>query len=210
MRDPVAVKMLPEASMDTHWIDATSLDLPVANGEIAEHAIFVTSLVKLLSDVGVVLCDKSQTKVVQEGDRSNAMLIVLPNRDAAQTTHISPSHVLDTDDSAFLMSLTQFPKELSHLAKETISKLRKGGIDGQLTQGSGGRWVNRPVNTFTIKVQPRKGDIQFTVYGEPHVHAAGAFLLKDQNSYSRGWIRNSEDIATFVSVVNRAQSLRGQ
>jgi hypothetical protein len=68
--------------------------------------------------------------------------------------------------------------------------------------------VNRPLNSFTLKAQPRKGNLQFTLYGNPETYDAGEFLRKDQNSYSRGWVEEFGDVPKFAMLVTEAHSRR--
>ncbi len=97
---------------------------------------------------------------------------------------------------------------LAQLAEQTIVAIRKAGIDGNLVE-KGGRWVNQPLNSFTLKVQPRADNLAFTLYGNPSsFETEKGFLLQDQNSYSRGWVRNANDAERFVNLVKNSHTRR--
>lgn len=89
--------------------------------------------------------------------------------------------------------------DLSSLAGELVEAIRNKGIEGDLNL-EGHRWVNRPLNTFTLAVQTRVKNFQFTLYGGPDRFGKSDFIKCDQNGYSRGWVRSSEDIHRFVTL----------
>jgi len=129
------------------------------------------------------------------GDWADAILIVLPEAVAGERVPAATA-----SDAMFLEEVQRKAPKLTRLAEETISAVRRAGIDGQVEQSKGGRWVNRPVRTFGLKVQPRAGNLQFTLYGEPTTYDSDGFLSQDQHGYSRGWIRNSGDIGRFTEL----------
>jgi hypothetical protein len=77
-----------------------------------------------------------------------------------------------------------------------LAEIRAAGIEGDLHL-EGHRWVNRPLNTFTLAIQTRKRDFHFTLYGGPERFGVTDFIKSDQNGYSRGWVRTSADIPKF-------------
>jgi len=113
-------------------------------------------------------------------------------------------------DKEFFSTLTKYNTHLAKLARETIDLIRSSGVTGELVEDSNGRWVNRPINIFTIKVQPRAENISFTLYGEPDIYNLDDFLRKDQNSYSRGWIKDSTDVKKFAGLAKDAHARRQQ
>lgn len=64
--------------------------------------------------------------------------------------------------------------------------------------------VNRLLDTFTLAVQTRVKNFQFTLYGGPERFGKSDFIKSDQNGYSRGWVRSREDIQRFVTLASIA------
>lgn len=166
-------------------------------------AILVTRNAAFVTDMSIAAVLPNDVIAAVDGDWENAILVVLPDvqRDKPAA---------GAGDSAFLKEAqSRAPStELATLAAETILAIRSAGVDGELTSKGNGRWVNSPLNSFTLKVQPRAGNIQFTLYGNPDTYQVGGFLLQDQNSYSRGWVRSQADVQTLAGLVKDAHSRR--
>lgn len=98
--------------------------------------------------------------------------------------------------------------KVENLAERLIRGLLS--IDGSLDLSlkNSGRWVNSGVNFFTLKPQPRNKDIQFTLYGNPQMFDHRGFLKQDQNSYSRGWIKQPEDVDRFLEFAKQSYESR--
>jgi hypothetical protein len=69
------------------------------------------------------------------------------------------------------------------------------------------RWISRPDNYFTIKVQPQKRDLVVTIRGKPEEYTSRSIKLSpDQNGYSRFWIRDSGDIVEAMKLIRSARA----
>lgn len=111
-------------------------------------------------------------------------------------------------DDEFVAYVRSYAPGLVDLAQATIEAIRTAGVPGQLVEASGRRWVNRPINSFTLKPQPQARNLQFTLYGEPHIYGEADFLRTDQNSYSRGWVNNIEDAVRLAALAAKAHRAR--
>jgi hypothetical protein len=175
-------------------------------------AVLVTRNAAFIDDMELAAVHPKDVVAVVQGDWENALLIVVPEgqqgkstSDGQQTKSKSRS-----GDQRFLEDATnrsQSP-ELAELAARTVEAIRAAGVDGELVPKGDGRWVNSPLNSFTLKVQPRVGKIQFTLFGNPDSYDAGQFLLADQNSFSRGWVLSAGDIQRLATLAREAHSRR--
>jgi hypothetical protein len=157
----------------------------------------------ILADKGVAVIDGTNVVAAIDGDWTDAVLVVLP--ESRPTRH---PIVASDGDGAFLEEVKRAAPHLLDLAERTIRTIRAVGVTGDLRKSKLGRWVNHPLNTFTIKAQPRVGNLHFTLYGDPTTYDAGSFLRKDQNSYSRGWVRDSKDAAMLAKLAREAHERR--
>jgi len=159
----------------------------------------------MLNEMSAGVLVPSDVIAVADGDWSNALLIVIPDADSEMKNTEGEAE----GDSEFITHAQSLKQpRLAQLAKEVLEAIRQAGVPGELRQHSNGRWVNHPLNSFTLKIQPRKGDIQFTLYGNPSTYDADDFLKKDQNSYSRGWIANSAAAGRFAQLAKQAHDRR--
>lgn len=181
--------------------------LEPAGHQASRPAVLVTRRAALVGDMAAGLVDADDVIAVVQGDWQNALLLVVPEVSAGA----SPvSQATGNGDDRFIQDAQSRAKSdsLATLAADTLKAIRAAGVDGDLVEQGSGRWVNRPTNTFTLKVQPTAGNIAFTLYGNPNTYEAGGFLLQDQNSYSRGWIRSKADVQTLARLAVQAHSRR--
>ena len=207
MQKPVAVKLNDAQMADVYRVkidpEQARLLKPVHSS--MNPAVVVTGAAALLPDIAAVVIDGDGIVAVQEGNWQDAILVVMSN---AVEMEVSASDDPVKGDGAFLARVERDAPHLLNLATKSVAAIRAAGVDGDLVEAKGGLWVNRPINTFTLKVQPRVGNIKFTLYGNPDTYQAGEFLLRDQNSYSRGWIRGLEDVATLAALARQSHSRR--
>jgi hypothetical protein len=207
MERPIALKLHVGAAPAVHQV---ALDPALANNlrlttNRAGPAVIVTRKAEILSAISAGMIDANDLVAVSAGDWSNALLIVLPEADASTR---EPATARVAGDRKFLEHVQSRAPHLAGLAGQTIRAVRSAGVDGELVESERGRWVNRPLNSFTLKVQPRVGNLHFTLYGNPEEFNSGDFLLPDQNSYSRGWVRNSTDVHRFAQFARLAHQRR--
>jgi hypothetical protein len=207
MDNPVALRLNASDPPEVYRvaIDPAIIGQFHTNPPIAPPALLVVRKAAILPAVSAGLIDGADIILVQQGDWARAILVVLPQTEVADS---EPHGVSSSGDREFIADVERNAPELVDLAVQTISAIRAAGIDGELTAGAGGRWVNRPLNTFTLKVQPRVGNLAFTLYGNPETYNYDKFLLKDQNSYSRGWVRSSSDVAILADLVRQSHARR--
>lgn len=204
MDQPIAFKFLGRVVGEVHRIN---IDPQLGSrleeqGQARGPAVIVARHAALLPNLSAGVVDAGDIIAVTGGDWGNAIMIVLPTP--------APDGSVPADaigDARFLAKVERSAPDLFELACETVAAIRKAGVEGRLEEATGGRWVNRPVNTFTLKPQPRARNLQFTLYGNPGSFDAGEFLLQDQNSYSRGWVRAPKD-AKLLAELARQSHLR--
>lgn len=209
MQRPIALKLLPEGSVEVHRVRTEPLDVSTLAKSFRGPAIILARNATLLSDLEAGLVDAGDIIAAKAGDWANAILIILPDtvdRHSSETSAASFNERIG--DEKFLQSVTDTAPHLKILGRAIIDLIRAEGVGGDLVEKSKGRWVNAPVNSFTLKVQPRVGNFQFTIYGNPSSYDADDFLLQDQNSYSRGWVKNLSDAQKLASLIKLAYSRR--
>jgi hypothetical protein len=213
MERPVALKLRTANATEVHQV---SFD-PAAVGQFRTisgkevPAIVVTQRAALLAPMSAAMIDAADVLAISDGDWANAILVVLPENKKTEKGALAieqPRQSADGGDAKFLEQVQRTASNLADLAAQTIAAIRGAGVDGELVEGGGGRWVNRPLNTFTLKAQPRVGNLQFTLYGNPDSYNADGFLLKDQNSYSRGWVRKQDDVGRLAELVRVSHARR--
>jgi hypothetical protein len=205
MERPVAVKIRNSAPPEVH---AVSID-PAAAEQLrtrakAGPAVVVTKEIVMLTPMSAGLIDADHVIAVSEGDWTNAVLVVLP----AQPPVVAEEPQQVRGDDRFVDQVQRTTPALGDLAKKTLEAIRSAGVEGDLVEAGGGRWVNRPLNTFTLKAQPRVENLHFTIYGNPESFDAKGFLLQDQNSYSRGWVRNENDARRLANLARESHARR--
>lgn len=198
MAQPVAFKLTDAPALPVHTI---SLDRAVAarlaaRASATAPAVLAVTNVAMLEQMSAGVFDDEDVRVLVPGDWSRAILIVLP-------AQAPPASGGEKADSTFLDWVYREAPDLSSLGRELVEAIRSKGIEGDL-QLEGHRWVNRPLNTFTLAVQTRVKNFQFTLYGGPERFGKSDFIKSDQNGYSRGWVRSRGDIQRFVTLASIA------
>ena len=212
MERPIALKLLAPAT--TAQTRIVALDPALAaqlsvDRNMSDPGIIVVQSATVLEDMSVGMVDAADIVGMVTGDWNNAVLVVLPQ---AEDKNVGPTAVAASGDELFIADAKRRSKDksLAGLAASTLAAVRAVGVEGELVEQGQGRWVNRPVNSFTLKVQPRAGDIAFTLYGNPRTYGAGDFLRQDQNSYSRGWVKSPDDVTQFALLVKEAHGRRNR
>lgn len=211
MSVPIAMNVLKERA--GRAVHAVRLDpeigakLEALGHEGSRPAVIITRKAALVFDMAAGLVDADDVIAVVQGDWQNALLLVVPDTAVANS---SAHEAGGKGDDRFIQDAKRRSKSdiLVNLAADTLKAIRAAGVEGDLVEQGSGRWVNRPLNTFTLKVQPTASNLAFTLYGNPDTYDANDFLLPDQNSYSRGWVRTKADIGVLARLAVQAQSRR--
>jgi hypothetical protein len=197
---PLAMQVLDK----TGTVHRVSIDERLGaelDGAEKAPAVLVTRNAAFIDDMELAAVHPKDVIAVVQGDWQNALLIVAPDGQQPKAKRRSGDQRFVEEAS----NRSQSP-ELAELAAKTVEAIRAAGVDGELVPKGDGRWVNSPLNTFTLKVQPRVGKIQFTLYGNPDTYDAGQFLLADQNSFSRGWVLSAGDIQRLATLAKEAHA----
>ncbi len=206
MDRPIAFKVFSAGEVKLFRVRAEPLDVASINRPALAPAVVVTRKATILADLEAGIVDAADILALTEGDWSNAILVVTDDEPAKDV--VSVDQRLPKKDEAFLQSVQEVGPSLSDLARVTVEAIRSAGVVGQLVEKTKGRWVNSPVNSFTLKVQPRKQNLQFTLYGNPSSYQHNDFLHQDQNSYSRGWVNNVADAKMLAELVSQSHARR--
>jgi len=206
MERPIALKLRTTDAVDCHQvsIDPALVDLLRKVSRKSAPAIIVTRKAAIFAKMSAGMFDIADLVAVSDGDWGKTILVVVPEPEPSGTERLRQI----TGDAKFLKQVERDAPSLAELAGETIAAIRKAGVDGELVESGGGRWVNRPINTFTLKVQPRVSNLHFTLYGNPESYTHNGFLLQDQNSYSRGWVRGSDDVGHLAALAKLSHARR--
>lgn len=97
------------------------------------------------------------------------------------------------------------PRELRDLGEKLLQRVRKQ-FGGYFQRTSAGRYVNRPNNFWTVKVQPRDESYSITVRGYAHEYQGiKALQVKDdRRGYSRFKLSSPNQFEAAWSVVQKA------
>lgn len=206
MHEPMAIKLAHGGKLSVFRInlDPRVGSELVARNVTAPPAVLIVRNAMPLVEQDTAVIDAQDIVAAFDGDWSRAFLLVAAEQESGAESVASAQG----GDNAFLAHVEQVAPALTGLAEQTLERIRAAGIEGRLHEASKGRWVNRPANSFTLKVQPRAGNLHFTIYGNPSAFDAPGFLRQDQNSYSRGWVRNLEDAEHLARLVRQAHSRR--
>lgn len=205
MQRPIAFKLAPDQEMQVLSIRGEPIDTTKLSSRALGPAIVVARKATILQELTTGLVDADEIIAALDGDWNRALLILVGDEPSSPKDRKSEDNM---GDGAFITALSYSAPHLAALGREIVELIRANGVTGELKKKESGRWVNSPLNSFTLKAQPRVGNIQFTIYGEPESYDAGEFLLRDQNSYSRGWVKNSADAAKFAGLAKVAHARR--
>lgn len=109
------------------------------------------------------------------------------------------------DDAQFLKETEQLPRELGDLGKTLFTTLRRE-FPGYFQRTSKGRYVNRPDNFWTIKVQPRDRSFRITVRGTPSNfgRVPGLVVKNDRSGYSNFKLSSGRELTGALDVIRKA------
>lgn len=204
MPNPIAFTIREAPAPVVHQI---SLD-PSVGGRLQARnagrhpALLAVASVAIIDKMRAGIFDACDLEVLAEGDWTNAILIVAPQLANPPRAAEERKEAAATD-SDFLQFVKRVVPEIGPLAESLIAAIRSSGIDGHLER-EGFRWVNRPLNSFTLTPQTRVKNFNFTLYGGPERFGVTDFIKSDQNGYSRGWVRSEGDIPKFVELARIA------
>jgi len=108
---------------------------------------------------------------------------------------------------AFESSYALAEPRLKLLAKELADYVRQLAPSGYLEFAPDSkRWVERPHNFVTIKVQPRARSVAITIAGRPdqHVRYPDIDLKQDRGSYARFTVERTEQLSSAKRLIRAA------
>jgi len=77
---------------------------------------------------------------------------------------------------------------------------------GRLEKSKSGKYIARPDNFFTLKIQPRDQSIAITVRGTPDrfTSVSNIEIKDDQAGYSRFKVRKSNEVMEGINIIEQA------
>lgn len=111
---------------------------------------------------------------------------------------------VQNDDDAFQAELVTLPEELQQVGQDFLKAVRHP--DDYFQRTSAGRFVNRPNNYWTVKVQPRDQSLRITVRGRPEDFrpVPDIELKPDQNGYSAFKLERPQQARSAIALLRQA------
>ena len=109
------------------------------------------------------------------------------------------------DDDAFLQEAQLLPRTLAQAGKDLLDHMRSE-FQGYFQRTTSGRYVNRPNNFWTVKVQPQDVSLRFTVRGNPQrfTSVSGIRVQPDRNGYSTFKVSSATNMPAALQILRIA------
>lgn len=120
----------------------------------------------------------------------------------------SLAEISHAGDQRFLSDLRSASPELHAIGSPILGRVRAMRPDNDLTYyEKSHRYVEKPDNYFTVKIQPRARSLVITLRGEPKHFSTirNLTIVPDQNGYSRTMITSASQIDDAVAAILRAR-----
>ena len=147
--------------------------------------------------------------VLNIGTSSEAIVIFDPESEVARAVSEPSSPPLEAPvhapgDQAFLRDL---PDGLRSLGEELLTRVRRQFTGRLVYYPDSGRYVEKPDNFWTVRIQPRVKDLEITVRGGPEhfVVPDGIELKPHMHGYSSFKISRSDQIPGTLSILTQAR-----
>ncbi len=138
---------------------------------------------------GTLSFEPSQARVLNVGNTAQTVMIfgreAAPERDEDEIQSQKYGPRVQHDDEAFLKDLASLPADLANVGRRLFETARTE-FGGYFQRTQIGRFVNRPNNFWTIKVQPRDRSFRITLRGTPERFrgVTSVAIRPDRNGYS--------------------------
>ncbi|MCL2876997.1 MAG: hypothetical protein FWF12_12160 [Betaproteobacteria bacterium] len=207
MERPIALKMLSEGKITVHRVRTEPLNIATLNITTNAPAVLVARKATMLTELESGIVDASDIIAAADGDWSNAILVLAENIEVQQNKFPSQTNN-SVGDERFFQSVEKLAPFLLPLSRRTVELIRSAGVEGELVEHSQGRWINSPLNIFTLRVQPQRRNLQFTLYGNPSSYEHDGFLDQDRPGYSRGvahrGVKTEDDAKKLAALVKQS------
>lgn len=189
-------------------------NLTIATAAAQGPSLLLTRQFKHSDELGVLAVEVADVISAMRGPDSRWLIIRDALKNDAEANRVSgyefnpEIHLPNLPTSAFTDYCRSISQHISELANAVSNGLLEIDPTFALERKVSGRWVSTGVNFVTLKPQPRNNDLQFTIYGNPNDFNHNGFLRKDQNSYSRGWIKSINDVEAFLYLARQSYQKR--
>ncbi len=168
------------------------------------------ALVNLGRSLSTVFVDVSHTSDAASSEAKTEM--AGPGEPGSTSTggaDLKTRPVFGPGDDEFLRRIDTLEHPLPEIGRTILSRVRTAEPGGNLELSSGGRYVERPRNFWTIRPQPVDRSYAITVYGEPKDFASARIDIKpDRGSYSRFKVSSPSEVDDAVRIILQAKRLR--
>lgn len=111
------------------------------------------------------------------------------------------------DEREFIEKLNELEPDLRDLGLSLLKKARQLSPGDNFQRTSTGRYVNRPDNFWTVKIQPRDRSFRMTVRGRHHRFQGTVLRIKaDQNGYSTFKLASETELEAALRVLTTAKA----
>jgi hypothetical protein len=145
--------------------DLTVLGVPAGHrGEVS--VILLPDLICPDPDAELLRFRPSSAQLLNRGESARTIIIfgIATPEDSIVAPDLGP--LVQNDDERFVKELQQLPSPIAKCGRDLLSRIREE-FEGYFRISKSGKYVNRPNNFWTAKVQPRDGSLAITVRGNP-------------------------------------------
>ena len=167
-------------------------------------SLLIARRAKYAPELNAGSAETSDITLFARGDPDSCLLIILGEREEELPHRIG----LEDTGSAIIAEAESVSPQLGKIAALVTAGLNEIDDECAFIRKASGKWMNKRVNFFTLKIQPTKNNIHFTIYGNPGSFDHDNFLKSDQNSYSRGWIGTTADAKSFLKFAEQSYDRR--
>jgi hypothetical protein len=178
----------------------------------AVNVVLLSRLRSPARDAELLSFEPSQARVLNLGTSGRTVVIFGDEEgtegDEDQIVEHKFGPGVQQDDGAFLEDLSSLPSELATAGRALLEGMRKE-FGGYFQRTRIGRYVNRPNNFWTVKIQPRDRSLRITVRGAPHRLPRTTIPVQpDRNGYSTFKIDRPEQLDDALRLLQAAVGAR--
>lgn len=207
--------ILDDAERLSPWV--WSATLPPEDAEVLGSAATRAGVITIVllphlappsEDIAELSFEPSHAKVLNAGSSARAVFVFGRESDTRDEEEIEPHTYgprVQHDDGQFLVDLHNLPNELAEVGRQILAGMRSSS-GGYFQRTRSGRFVNRPNNFWTVKIQPRNRSLRFTVRGDSKrfSHIRGVTVREDRNGYSSFKLSTADQLDAVLQVLRTA------
>lgn len=175
----------------------------------AASVVLLPSLASPEPDTEPLSFEPGQARVLNLGASTRTIIVFGDEPPAEEDEDQILQHkygpAVQHDDAVYLHDLATLPPELAVLGRTLLETMRTE-FGGYFQRTRTGRFVNRPNNFWTVKIQPRDRSLRVTVRGAPHRFRQPSRLAvrPDRNGYSTFKLASPHELEDALAVLRVA------